>query len=141
MLLGGLLGGFIFGVSESILNHVFHVNEIFASIISLIAIAVIVMLLLKKYGYEYIEEKTIDMSVMNVINQFPLESTRKELIQGINRIDQKELKSYDGSESGLALSNSLNILKQVLQNEKTPTSDVLAIKSFIETLEKSCDLI
>ncbi|MFA6383047.1 MAG: hypothetical protein WCX17_01315 [Parcubacteria group bacterium] len=99
------------------------------------------MLLLKKYGYEYIEEKTIDMSVMNVINQFPLESTRKELIQGINRIDQKELKSYDGSESGLALSNSLNILKQVLQNEKTPTSDVLAIKSFIETLEKSCDLI
>jgi len=82
--------------------------------------------------------------VENSLNRFPLESLRKnimesfreDLISRIERIDAEDMKHYDGSERGIAFSNSLEDLKQVLKDQELSIMDMLKIKSFVEALER-----
>lgn len=119
-----LLLGLVATLFEMLFNLVLKLNKKFNTVSTTIK------------GTEGAESNLKQWAIAATINQFPLPTLRSDLIGIIKRIDAKYRESYDGSESGLALSNSLDALKQMLQDEKTSTLDVLSIKILVETLEK-----
>ncbi|MCX6765898.1 MAG: hypothetical protein NT136_02980 [Candidatus Moranbacteria bacterium] len=130
---------------QVLLVSFFHMRESIADPVTSIFILLLVALLLSsslldplidKFVANYNPDKTQNRSVLNSINRFPLQAFRSDLMGRIERIDAADMKDYDGSEMELALSSTLEDLKLALRDKKTSTMNMLAIKGFIEALEK-----